>query len=232
MNKKRGKRYLCFGLAAMMAFSGTGCVKSEISDLTEEEENLYVEYAANIVLRHDKNNIDRMRYVEMEETTAAPAASEQNQENSGTAENTETADIMSMNDIFGMAGIDIQANGYEVSDSYPSNGSELGMSMIAVKGYKLLILKFNVANTSGSDIAVNMIDSGAVYRGIINDSVRMNAQVTALLNAFNTYSGTIPAGSTQEMVLVFQINENDADNIRSVKLNVTYNDRQGTVVIN
>lgn len=232
MNKKRIKKYLCFGLVTMMALSGTGCVKSELSDLTEEEENLYVEYAANIILKHDKNNIDRMRYVEIEETTAAQTASEENQGNSETASDPGISDVMSMNDIFGINGIDIQANGYEVSDSYPSNGSELGMSMIAVKGYRLLILKFNVTNISGSDVPVNLMETGAVYKGIINDSVRMNAQVTALLNAFNTYNGTIPAGSTQEMVLVFQINENDADSISSVKLNVTYNDKQGTVVIN
>ena len=76
-----------------------------------------------------------------------------------------------------------------------------------------------------------MLGTKAEYKGIINDSVRMNAQVTALLNALNTYRGTISAGGSTELVLVFQINENDADNIGSVKLNLTYNDKQGTVVI-
>ena len=35
----------------------------------------------------------------------------------------------------------------------------------------------------------------------------------------------------KQNIKVFQINENDADNIGSVKLNLTYNDKQGTVVI-
>lgn len=235
MNMRRIKKSLCFGLAAVMAFSGTGCVKSELAELTEEEKNLYVEYAANAVLKHDRNYIDRMQEVELEteteDITEGQSYDGQNSSEQNAAENG-TAAVMSMNDIFGLSGIDIQTNGYEVADSYPSNGKELGMSMVAVKGYRLLVLKFNITNTAGADVTLNMMDSGAAYRGIINDSVKMNAQVTALLDAFNTYSGTIPAGSTQEMVLVFQINENDAENISSVKLNIIYNDKQGTVVIN
>ena len=106
------------------------------------------------------------------------------------------------------------------------------MGIQAIEGYKLLIYKFNVVNTAGQDVTLNMMEPAASYRGIINDSVKVNVQVTALLNAFNTYNGIIPAGSTQELVLISQINENDAKNISSVKLNITYNDRQGTVVIN
>lgn len=240
MRKKFLKKYLCFGLAVVTAFCFTGCVKSELADLSAEDKDLYVEYVANLVLKHDKNYIDRMRYVEPAEpeTTTEPAFQEPTTESSQNPVNpegqpgTEVSDAKSMNEIFGISGLDIQPGGYEVTNAYPSNGSELGMSMQAVKGYKLLVYKLNVTNTSGSDVELNMMDSGASYKGIVNDSVRMNVQVTALLDAFNTYHGTILAGSTQELVLISQINESDTQNISSVKLNITYNGRQGTVVIN
>lgn len=242
MRRKDLKKCLCLGLVSVMTFCTVGCVKSELAKVSEEDKDLYVEYAANLILKHDKNYIDRMRYEEVteEETTTTPPVQEQTTQNPNNPSGSQNQDrpsggvseIKSMNEIFGISGIDIQPNGYEVADAYPSNGSELGMSMVAVKGYKLLIYKFNVTNTSGSDVPLNMIESKASYRGIVNDSVRMNVQVTALLDAFNTYNGTIPAGSTRELVLIFQINASDTENISSVKLNVTYNDRQGTIVIN
>ena len=243
MRRKDLKKCLCLGLAAVMTFCTAGCVKSELAGVSQEDKDLYVEYAANLILKHDKNYIDRMRYEELpqEETTTEQPLQEQtteNPDNQSGSQNQErpsgggVSEVKSMNEILGISGIDIQPNGYEVADAYPSNGSELGMSMVAVKGYKLLIYKFNVTNTSESDVPLNMMESKASYRGIVNDSVRMNVQVTALLDAFNTYNGTIPAGSTKEFVLIFQINANDTENISSAKLNITYNDKQGTVVIN
>lgn len=218
-------------LAALMAVSGTGCAKSELTGMSEEEKNLYVQYSANLILRHDKNYIDRMTYVEAETEvqTSSNVAGTDSQNQAGMADS--SAALTDMNSLFQINGLDIQPAGYEVTDSYPSASSGLGMSMVAVKGYRLLVLKFAVTNTGGTDAALDMLGTKAEYKGIINDSVRMNAQVTALLNALNTYRGTIPAGGSTELVLVFQINENDADNIGSVKLNLTYNDKQGTVVI-
>lgn len=216
----------------MLAFFSVGCAKLEMMELTEEEKNLCVDYAANAVLKHDKNNIDRMVSVEIEteeETTSVQA--EQSSGEAGQTTVQEEALVTTMNDIFGLAGLDIQAAGCEVLDSYPSDGQNLGMSMVAVKGCKLLVTKFHIVNTAGNDVSVNFMDSGATYKGVVNDNVKMNAQVTALLDAFNTYEGIIPAGGSQDLVLVFQINENDANSITSVKLNITYNDKQGTVVI-
>lgn len=242
MKKKYFKKCLCLGLAVITAFCMAGCKNSNLVDLSEENKDLYAEYAANLILKHDKNYIDRMRYVEpVQETTTEPVSQEPVTENPKNPTNpsnpqgpadTQVSDTKSMNELFAINGLDIQPNGYEVTNAYPSNGSELGMSMQAIKGYKLLIYKFNVVNTAGQDVALNMMEQTASYRGIINDSVKVNVQVTALLNALNTYHGVIPAGSTQELVLISQINENDAKNISSVKLNITYNDRQGTVVIN
>lgn len=233
MNKKRVKRYLCCMCAVMMTISATGCAETELGKMTAEEENMYVQYAANLILKHDKNNIDRMIYVEAEtkpqETESQTTTPGQEEETTQTTGQETATDI---NGIVSASGFDIQPNGYQVLEAYPSDGGNLGMSMIAVKGYKLLVVNLKVTNTSGADQTLNMLETKAQYKGIINDSIRLNAQVTALLDAFNTYHGTIPAGGSEDLVLVFQVNENDVASINSVKLNITYNDKQGTVAIN
>ena len=225
MNRRKMKKTVCLMLAALMAVSGMGCAKSELTGMSEEEKNLYVQYSANLILRH----VEAESETETEAQTSSNVAGTDSQNQAGVSNSSAT--LTDMNSLFQVNGLDIQPAGYEVTDSYPSASSGLGMSMVAVKGYRLLVLKFAVMNTGGTDAALDMLGTKAEYKGIINDSVRMNAQVTALLNALNTYRGTIPAGGSTELVLVFQINENDADNIGSVKLNLTYNDKQGTVVI-
>ena len=199
MNRRKMKKTVCLMLAALMAVSGTGCAKSELTGMSEEEKNLYVQYSANLILRHDKNYIDRMTYVEAETEvqTSSNVAGTDSQNQAGVSDS--SAALTDMNSLFQVNGLDIQPAGYEVTDSYPSASSGLGMSMVAVKGYRLLVLKFAVTNTGGTDAALDMLGTKAEYKGIINDSVRMNAQVTALLNALNTYRGTIPAGGSTEL---------------------------------
>ena len=46
MNRKKIKKTVCLMLAALMAVSGTGCAKSELTGMSEEEKNLYVQYSA------------------------------------------------------------------------------------------------------------------------------------------------------------------------------------------
>ncbi len=226
MNQKGYKKLICCLLVVMTACSAGGCAKSKFPVLTEEEENLYADYAANLVLKYDKNYIDRMKSVELETEEETEATTQ-----TGGTEESQAVAEMSMNDLLGLQGVQIQPAGYEVASSYPSDSGELGMSMTSVKGCKLLVVKFSVTNTSGSDVNVSMIDKTIQYRGVLNGTVKVNAQVTALLNALNTYQGTIPAGGTEELVLVFQINEHDAENIQSLELNVTYNNQQGKIVI-
>lgn len=239
MSMGKTKKYICAGLVLVMAISVTGCVKFE----TPERSELYVEYAANAVLKHDKNYIDRMQVVEVmaqeEMTTSKQQTTVSNQEtqNGGSASNGQDDNsnqpiaALSMEQILGLQGITITPVGCETVNSYPDNGSELGMSMIAVKGYQLMIMKFQVTNVSGSDQNVDIRGKNAVYKGIIDDKVRLNVQVTALLDALNTWNGALAAGETKELVLVFQIHEADAENIGSVKLNVTCQDKQGEIIV-
>lgn len=92
-------------LAALMAVSGTGCAKSELTGMSEEEKNLYVQYSANLILRHDKNYIDRMTYVEAETEvqTSSNVAGTDSQNQAGMADS--SAALTDMNSLFQINGL-------------------------------------------------------------------------------------------------------------------------------
>ena len=94
------KKTVCLMLAALMAVSGTGCAKSELTGMSEEEKNLYVQYSANLILRHDKNYIDRMTYVEAETEvqTSSNVAGTDSQNQAGMADS--SAALTDMNSLF------------------------------------------------------------------------------------------------------------------------------------
>lgn len=66
-NKKLWKRRFLAGLIACSIFATTGC--GQVIDLTDEENHLIAEYAAELLLKYDRNYDTRYNPDELEETT-------------------------------------------------------------------------------------------------------------------------------------------------------------------
>lgn len=66
-NKKIWKRRLLAGLIACGIFVTTGC--GQVIDLTDEENHLIAEYAAELLLKYDRNYDTRYNLDELEDTT-------------------------------------------------------------------------------------------------------------------------------------------------------------------
>ena len=66
-NKKIWKRRLLAGLIACGIFVTTGC--GQVIDLTDEENHLIAEYAAELLLKYDRNDDTRYNPDELEDTT-------------------------------------------------------------------------------------------------------------------------------------------------------------------
>lgn len=66
-NKKIWKRRLLAGLIACSIFVTTGC--GQVIDLTDEENHLIAEYAAELLLKYDRNYDTRYNPDELEDTT-------------------------------------------------------------------------------------------------------------------------------------------------------------------
>lgn len=209
---------------------------------TEEQEDVIANYAAQVVLKHDKKYM--YSYLpdikdDMKETQSTVDSSEQiiepeteqyttdssesnHTEQQGGYSDTET---VALNQVFGVEGLDIQYAGYDVVSTYPTDDSEEVFVIKAVSDSSLLVVKFAVINNTSQDITVNFMENGKRYKGIVNEMKKYNAQLTLLLDALNTYEGTIPAGTGTQLVLIFQTQLGSTADLS--KLSVAVSDDSG-----
>ncbi|MCR5357336.1 MAG: hypothetical protein K6E63_08015 [Lachnospiraceae bacterium] len=170
-----------------------------------------------------------------EETAPEPAADEaeppsENDADSAPNEVSEVTDVSepvlspgdngaAICEAIGISGLEMSYTGYEVADVYPEpDGNELSFSMQSTEGRKLLVVHFDLKNPDSSDKMCSVLDNSIKFRILINDSERVNEQMTILLNDLKSYSDTIPAGQTVDTVLVFEVDDNVAADIGSLAL--------------
>ena len=212
-------------------------------EYTEEQEDLIANYAANVVLKHDKeykyNYVTDLAEEETsrfesetqgEETETTVVTDDGNGNGTGSSETVigsgENAETIAQ--AFGLPdGILVEYADYSVVGTYPSGDSANNVFVMkAVDNSNLLVVKFRLTNQTSQDVAVNLMQNGKKYKGIVNETKKYNAQLTLLLDALNTYEGTITAGSAQELVLVFQTQLESYDDVRNLSVSVV--DDSGT----
>ncbi|MCR5733247.1 MAG: hypothetical protein K6G22_01450 [Lachnospiraceae bacterium] len=138
----------------------------------------------------------------------------------------------SIAEYLGAGNVDIRYTSYEICDQYPEEQSDgLFFSMSASDGRKLLILHFDLSNNSGADTECSILASDAKIRILINDTERINQQMTILLNDLKSFDGTVAAGEVIDSVLVFEIPEETAANINSLKLIIVNADGEQTIAL-
>ncbi len=219
----------------------SGC-SSRVSDLNDSQRDIVAGYAADSLLKYDKNY--NYKYEEIETTTqeatfAPEETTKKNEsETSGSGqgsseEETTKADTAStIEEALGLDGFSVECTDFELTDSYPSdNQKDALFIMKAVKDTKLLVVKVKVKNVSGSKKELNIMSYNARYRAIVNDKTRLNAQITLLLDAFNTYEGSFKKNETKEMVLVFQTALKSKSDISSLDIYVAGADKSGTITL-
>ena len=234
--KKIKKIYISMTLVSVMcilSLTGCGSVK-----YTEEQEDIIANYAANLLLKHDKRykyNYISEEYL-MTESTADNLYFENETEsyaNDGNeAESNTISDDASVTGAFHMpAGITAEYLDYDITDRYPSDNSDNELFVMkSVDNYKLLVVRFRITNTTGQDIALNMMSLNSKYRGIVNDTKKYNAQLTLLLDALNTYEGTITAGSSENLVLIYQTQIDSKNDVNSLSIAVSDTSGNETVI--
>lgn len=238
-----GKSYVkgCV-IAAGVILAMTGCGDSGVN-LTSEQESQVGEYAAMALLRHDANN--RSRLVSWEEVEAKDQEllqkeqekQEQEQEettegmdpvkdtpviNEKTEQNPNSNTVESIEEFFGyQENISFAYRGVQICDSYPSDGTENDyFTLDATAGKHLLVLKFDMVNQSQTDQTVDLLSQNAVIKITVNGSFTRHALPTMLLEDLATYRGTVPAGSTVGLVLLVEIDNDVAQTLSSVSLNL------------
>lgn len=244
------KKVLVVCSMVILSLFAVGCDKT--IELTEEENRLIAEYAAELLLKYDRN-ID-LKYYDDDEpfviTTEATTeesdeelstqtdgvASDSDVETMDGASTEETAeDVVSSKDFnmaefVGIDGVTIKYAQYMILDSYPSYDQEgVYMEIDAPEGYKLLILKFNIENVTNDKKHLDLYEMNLSYNIIVNDTRTAKQMLTILLDDLYTYQGDIEGNMLEETVLLFQVSDSVAESIEDLKLKITYGDNQQTI---
>jgi len=252
LKRKTERKLYSIAAAGLIVSLLSGCAmfESAIPELTESEQDVVVEYAAETLLRYDTKGGGRIKHVNQELTrkpeivddgTAAEDTSQAPEEaeptpvpesmtvvdNPDAVEDPEIIDNTgagesSFSTIEAALGLQdvvrITYQGYEVTDYYPEDiGNYFVMN--AQEGYELLVLRFRVENTTGSDLSLAMPYAGTRYKITLNGETK-NALSTLLLDDLAAYSGTIPTGGYEDLVLVAEYTPEALSSISSLSLSV------------
>lgn len=229
----------------LIAFTLTGCGQQQVA-LTEDQTTLIARYAADCLLRYQKNYtgglLDAEQIAEeekkearkleiqqkVEELKASSTENNGNENSEGTGSQAKT-----LKEVLQFSDFDIQYTGYEVKEAYNYSAEEENMpeeeepsedfslSLNATPNKKLIVLKFRLQNLTGEEKPCDVLRLTPRFKITVNEEKRISTMLTMLPNDLSGFSQTIPASSSTEVVLVGQVGDEYADNITSLKLKVT-----------
>ena len=226
----------------------TGCGNA-IPEMTMEQQELVVEFAASELLKYDVNYQSKLTAHEPEqqheeeqgEQPKEPLIEEETLpeeiiadtdvtivDNTGTVE----AQNISIADFLDLTGVEISYAGYETVDTYPEGeAKEAYFFMSATEGNKLLVLQFSALNVSGEELSIDLAKSQTRYKIILNGTEK-NALTTMLLNDMAYYQGTLAANESIELVLLCEIQDDQTEFIDTLQLKMKSVDDSATISLN
>lgn len=115
---------------------------------------------------------------------------------------------LTMAEFFAEDNFSIDYASYELCDSYPEADSEdFFMAMDATAGHQLCVVKFRVQNVSSSEQEFDMLGKKGRFTLKTGEGETIQAQSTMLLDDLSSYKGAIAANESEEMVLVFEVED-------------------------
>lgn len=222
--KKKMMLSICILTAVLMM----GCGK--IPTMTPEQEEQIVNYAAAIALKYDAGYENRLVDLTQypEETPGTDKEETEESEGMDEVEDTDTTDISenaggtsssSIEEFYGVSGVRIDYTGASYCDSYPEGSVEdYYFTLDATEGKRLLVLQFQVNNTTDAAVDVDFFSVAPRFRISVNGNSSKNILSTMLMDDLRTYIGTLQPGETVPLVLLAEIEEQDAGEIESLTL--------------
>ena len=172
-------------MAATMLLGGCG---DALYDLTDDEENVIVNYAAHIVTKYNTYQREGLTYVspeepeETQEDVTVPQTPEtQDASETGTAASAEdtapavsvaAAGSASLDELFGADGIQMTYAGAQLAPGY-MEGDYYEMTPDAGKQY--LVLSIDVTNTGADGVGLDVLSVSPKFTVVLNQSVKSTA---------------------------------------------------------
>ncbi len=249
---------LCsFIISLGLLLSGCGNSFDYMPDLTEEESRLIAEYAAGILIKHDKYggklasdaqiaasdereavrlaNVEELKALlkeESEEGTDEEQGGEDSQGNDSAQAEQAEAPFEGIAAFCGLEGFQVTYTGHTVCDSYPpADSEELVFAMDAAPGNRLLVLQFMAENTAMEDREFNMLDQNVRFQVSVNEGGMDGVLPNLLLDDLSSYKGVIPAGSSVPLVLIREVAEAEAAAVTTISLSLRNDSASATTLL-
>lgn len=224
---------IILGICIGSLFCITGCGVA-FPEITQEQEDAIVEYAANVVMRYTRNYDSRLVDLSLYENPVEKPEEdkEDKSEEQGGMDpvaDTPVVDSSSGETVGNIAqvllpeGMDIRFTGYRLVDSYPDDdsGNPYFAMDDASAGNKYLVLGFTLSNNTEAEQRTDIFSMDARFTVLINGTERKPVFTTLLLDDLGTYVGTLGAGEEVELVLLAEVSDTLAGEISELSLSAT-----------
>lgn len=222
----------------LLLLSLAGCIQEYT--LTEEQNDSVAEYMAGKLLESDEDyDQDLIPEEDLAAETQDNTASEQvtspgvsptaaiggpiSQENGAKTSGSENQENYSLAEVIGAKDFEIQFTGYSVSEAYPEDTDSAYFSLTSREGNQLLVVAFDLKNTSDSKNNLNLSKSKILYQLDFNNGTVYKPSLTLLENDLQYIDITVAAGATKQVLLIFEIAK--GTDLSNVNLNISKNDK-------
>lgn len=227
--KKRQIRLVAILVSAMFVL--TGCGPTPLHEMTDEERDIVVHYAAYVVGKHNIYQKDGMTNADPEqwlEAAVEPIATEESQENvdsslsNGAGTTSTQAEVsqkkITLEDALGVKDkASVTYQGFKTSDTYQEGNY---YSLNTVFGKTFLIMNFTIKNTSSKDLKIDAFSNNSLYAVSVDGKEQVQAEQTFLTYSLSTYQGKLKSGESVDVVLLFEIPAEESEGIKDVKMSL------------
>lgn len=227
--KKKISLTAVFALTAVL-LGGCG---TPMYEMTEDEENLVVQYAAYALAKYNTYQKDGMTNAFPEDTQSETEATEETENSevddsgqtsgdTGNAEMSEQSDqAISIAEAAGLQGrLEVTLLGSKVTDVYQEGKY---FSVNASENKKLVVMEFRMKNVGGMALQLDMTQTSCSFSCSFDGETRIPEKKTFGEKLLSSYSGEIKAKEEKKVYLIFEVSDEMAKSYQSGKLFVTAN---------
>lgn len=242
---KSGKRKSLLSVVLLMgALVLTGCGE-EPYELQDNEREVIVNYAAHIIAKYNVKQPEGYRFVYPVEEETAEEEEEQTEEtqlektdDGGTQADEQTPEnspadatytggeedtvYVTLSEALGLTDIQAVYTGAELTDRYDT--------IIPESGKKLMILHVTLENQGKKAKKCDILSLLPVFRATVNGAQETTAELTILPENLSTWEGEIPAGGSENTIIMFQVREDEVTAVEQLELQVAVGEKTSRVV--
>lgn len=222
---KKGFRLLTVLSAIMLLVSGCG---TPLHEMTDDEENIVVRYAAYAVGKHNIRQKDGMTSDMPQEKDTQNKEKDNAKADSGKASQTDGAagengvgdgeeqdyEVIELSDAVDCRnGLSIGYQNYEIKDSYKEGNY---FSVNAAEGNTLLIMHFVISNPTDGTLKYDTSGLTAKFYGVFDGTNRIAEKVTFSNEELSSSTKTVKAGKKTGAIMIFELSKEQSKTVDSL----------------